>query len=129
MFSIICGIKDNSYEKRNKETKVSEGYVIRVSVSFLDESDDSNASVGQIPKTVDASIEDFGRAVGKAYNMPYDKTMLKQYLMNFINRPCIVTTENREFNGQITGVSLQKVYFIDELSALSSKQSNDLSKK
>ena len=58
-----------------------------------------------------------------------NKEISKEFFANFINRPCIVESGVREFNGQISGRTLVKVHFIDELIAqLSAKPGNDFKK-
>lgn len=130
MSRIICGIEDTSYDKRNKETKEIIGKAMYARVHFLVDCENDAAGIGQVPETFELPVEDFGKVFGKSYGMGYDPRMIKEFFANFINRPCIVESGVREFNGQISGRTLVKVHFIDELIAqLSAKPGNDLSKK
>ena len=130
MSKVICGIEDISYDRRNKETKEIIGKVMYARVHFLSDFEIDAPGMGQFPETFELPIEDFGKVFGKAYKEQYDPCLIKEFFANFINRPCIVESGVREFGGQISGRTLVKVHFVDELlAALSAKPGNDLSKK
>lgn len=129
MSKIICGIEDISYDKRNKETKQIEGKVMYARVHFATELADNEPGVGQVPESFELPVEEFGRVFGRSYGFAYDQNTIKEFFRGFLGRPCIAETGVREFGGNITGRTLNKVWFIDDLIAgATAKGGNNLGK-